>query len=394
MDERLNKDVSDYVLSRVYTSPNITTGSWRKHFQTESQTVDKLTKFLTIRAKGCFLYVKLILDLIERGTLNLKSSSFKSLPQSLSEIYLLAFNILFPSAPSYETICQILSIALVQLQPVSLDTLFAIFSALHVKSEVNWNLFQDKYGLVSDFLVTRSDGTLMFFHSTFRDWLTSRREGESSRFLCDTKLGHAATAYYISRQPGKITKSDSVLGLIHHLLKANVNKITETDSSYANRDLQAAFVSLACEDVSAALADVRNIYCPITKVSRLLLLAGADPNTRLEAGSLLGLHCSLGHTDLVSLLLEYGAEAGAEEVSCACAGGQVDILELLSECGAEVAGAENIVAAARAGHTHMLDHLLARDTTHVTRASSQTSGDRDQRALVAAISAGHIEVNY
>ena len=49
-------------------------------------------------------------------------------------------------------------------------------------------------------------------------------------------------------------------------------------------------------------------------MSRLLLQAGADPNTRLEAGSLLGLHCSLGHTDLVSLLLEYGAEAGAEEV--------------------------------------------------------------------------------
>ena len=124
-----------------------------------------------------------MLELIERGTLNLKSNSFKSLPQSLSEIYHLAFSILFPSSESYETVSQILSIALVQLQPVSLDTLFAIFSALHVKSEMNWNTFQDKYGLVSDFLVTRTDGTLMFFHSTFRDWLTSRRDGESSRYL-------------------------------------------------------------------------------------------------------------------------------------------------------------------------------------------------------------------
>ena len=249
---------------------------------------EKLARFLTLRARGCFLYVKLVLELIERGTLNLKSNSFKSLPQSLSEIYHLAFSILFPSSESYETASQILSIALVQLQPVSLDTLFAIFSALHVKSEMNWNMFQDKYGLVSDFLVTRTDGTLMFFHSTFRDWLTSRRDGESSRFLCDTKLGHAATAYHISRQSGKIRRSESVLQLIHHLLKANVNKITDSlDSSYANRDLQAAFVSLASEDVSSALAHDRAVHSPIVKVSRLLLLAGADPNTRTEVNAVL-----------------------------------------------------------------------------------------------------------
>ena len=280
----MNKDISDFVLSRVHTSPNITTGgSWRKNFQTDSGTVDKLCRFLTIRAKGCFLYVKLVLELIGRGTLNLKSNSFKSLPQSLSEIYHLAFSILFPCAESYEQISQILSIALVQLQPVNLDTLFAIFSALHVKSEMNWNMFQDKYGLVSDFLVTRNDGTLMFFHGTFRDWLTGRRDGESARFLCDTKLGHAATAYHISRQAGKIRRPDAVLGLIHHLLKANVNKINDSDSSaYANRDLQAAFVSLASEDVSGALADGRGLYTPLVRVTRLLLLAGADPNTRVE----------------------------------------------------------------------------------------------------------------
>merc|ERR550534_1629326 len=182
---------------------------------------------------------------------------------------------------------------------------------------MNWAMFQDKYGLVSDFLVARNDSTLMFFHSTFRDWLTGRREGESSRFLCDTKLGHAATAYHISRQEGKIQNSSSVLGLIHHLLKANVNKITDADSAYANRDLQAAFVSLAVEDVSSALADPRALYRPVVRVTRLLLLAGADPNYRVEdeqGMSVLGVHCALGHTELVSLLLEYGAQAGAEEV--------------------------------------------------------------------------------
>ena len=61
------------------------------------------------------------------------------------------------------------------------------------------------------------------------------------RFLVDIKIGHAATAYHISRQSGNIQTSECVLGLIHHLLKANVNKISETDSSYAKKEIQAAF---------------------------------------------------------------------------------------------------------------------------------------------------------
>ena len=410
VDERLNKDVADYVSSRIYASHNITTNTWRKNFQTEAQTVEKLTKFLTIKAKGCLLYVKLILDFIERGILNLKSSSFKSLPQSLSEIYHLAFNLQFPTGQSYEQISQILSIALVQLQPVNLDTLYTIFSALHVKPEMKWNDFQDKYQLISDFLVTRNDGTLMFSHSTLREWLVGRRDGESTKFLCDPKLGHAASAYYISRQPGKILKSDSVLGLIHHLLKANVNKITETDSSYANKEIQAAFISLAVCDVSEPLAAIKNIYSPIIKVSRLLLLAGADPNQTTDQEDqcpLLGVHSRLGHTDMVSLLLEYGADpnacnsSGVSPLSLASGSGHLDIVNLLIQCGANLHKHDNdgvtaVVAAAKAGCLNVVEHLLiiAQDWNKVTRSKKMTLEDTAQQAFTASISSGHLEVGY
>ena len=157
VDERISHDVSEYISARIHAphpqSSNNSTNSWRKNIS--SETLDRLSKFLTIRAKGCFLYVKLILDLIEKGTLNIKSSSFKSLPQSLSEIYHLAFSILFPTGQSYETICHILSIALVQLQPVNLESLFDKFSALQIRPEMSWNDFQDKFQLLSDYLVTR-----------------------------------------------------------------------------------------------------------------------------------------------------------------------------------------------------------------------------------------------
>ena len=47
------------------------------------------------------------------------------------------------------------------------------------------------------------------------------------------------------------------------------------------------------------------------RVSNLLLLAGADPSCRTLGStpgtSLLGAHCRLGNTEMVALLLEWGA---------------------------------------------------------------------------------------
>ena len=410
LDERLNKDVSDFISSHVpkMSSASSTPALWRKQNSSEMASAEKLTKFLTIKAKGCFLYVKLILDLIDRGTLNLKSSSFKSLPQSLSEIYHLTFSLLFPTAQSFELISQILSIALAVLQPVSLDKLFLIFSALHIKQEIKWNEFQDRYRIICDFLVTRSDGTLMFFHPTFREWLLSRREGESNKFLCDAKLGHAAIAYSMSRSPSKIKKSESVLGLIHHLLKANVNKITETDSSYATKDLQAVFLSLSTDDVSAPLACTRNLFSPIQKVSRLLLLAGADPNTRtdqLEDAAVLSVHSKLGHTEMVSLLLEFGAEpgltnGGGQTALCwASAEGHLEAVQLLLQCGADLshrdeAGLSCVVRAARAGHRDVVEFLLVRgqDWSKMTRSRKTALEDSAQQAFIASINSDQLEV--
>ena len=408
LDERLNKDVSDLISSRVatLTPANSTPALWRKQNSSEFAPTDKLSKFLTIKAKGCVLYVKLILDMIGKGTLNLKSSSFKSLPQSLSEIYHLTFSLLFPTAQSFELISQILSIALAVLQPVSLDKLWHIFSALHIKQEVAWNEFQDRYRIIADFLVTRSDGTLMFFHPTLREWLLTRREGESTKFLCDPKLGHAAIAYFISREATKVRPPESVLELIHHLLKANVNKITETDSPYSSKDLQAAFLSLSTEDVSGPLGSTKNIFSPILKVSRLLLLAGADPNTRTEleqAVPLVAAHSRLGHTDMVSLLLEYGADpnlvddGGQTALSEASAGGHLATVQLLLQCGARLSQSA-VVRAARAGHLQVVELLLLRqpglgqDWSKITRARKASLEESAQQAFVASINSDHLEV--
>ena len=64
----------------------------------------RITQFLVQVARGCFLYVKMVLDLLERGHLVIKSSSFNVLPLSLAEIFLLEFNLKFPSARAFQKV--------------------------------------------------------------------------------------------------------------------------------------------------------------------------------------------------------------------------------------------------------------------------------------------------
>ena len=72
------------------------------------------------------------------------------------------------------------------------------------------------------------------------------------------KLGHAATAHYMSRGVG-VVRPESVLGLGHHLLKASSK---DRDS----RELLAATLAMVADNVTAALACPRNLYSPLVKV--------------------------------------------------------------------------------------------------------------------------------
>ena len=72
------------------------------------------------------------------------------------------------------------------------------------------------------------------------------------------KLGHAATAHYMSRGAG-VVRPESVLGLGHHLLKAS-------SKDRESRELLAATLAMVADNVTAALACPRNLYSPLVKV--------------------------------------------------------------------------------------------------------------------------------
>jgi len=370
-DERTRKDLSDYIASRISVTQGNSPVAGPKTLRIHRNLVTKFSGFLINKASGCFLYVKLILDLVEKGNLTIKSGSFKVVPQNLSEIYQLAFNLKFSSCESFVQVADILSTCLASLQPISLQQLYSAYSALFISPELGWRQILEHYQTIADVLVLRRDGTLMCFHPTMRDWFVRRRPGESDKFLCELRTGHAALALHTGRQPLELRgRAEKILEMCHHLLKSALYKNCQQSQLpgpgspgrlLPSRQLAACLTALSAEDISAALACPRNIFSPIIKVSRLLLLAGADPNTRVEAGSLLSVHCSLGHTDLVSLLLEYGAQAGPEEVRAACPGGHEEILQLLAQCGARVTEARVLVEAAASGQVNILEYLLAQD---------------------------------
>ena len=108
-----------YINHRISTSADIR-NNISMNGSMELQAQVKFCAHLQTLSRGCFLYCKLLLDLIEKGHLVLKSSNYKILPVNLSEIFLLLFNLKFPTIRSFEKLCVILNVCLASLYPLTL----------------------------------------------------------------------------------------------------------------------------------------------------------------------------------------------------------------------------------------------------------------------------------
>ena len=119
---------------------------------------------------------------------------------------------------------------------------------------------------ISWVLPKRGNDTVMFCHSTLRDWLVGRRTCDSNKFIVDPRDGHAALAIDLSRRQAPLGP-EKTLQLGHHLLKANMFKRHKHDG-LSVKDLQASWISLASVNPSAALSCPINLFAPNLKVSR------------------------------------------------------------------------------------------------------------------------------
>ncbi|XP_012146768.2 zinc-RING finger and ankyrin repeat domain-containing protein rolling pebbles [Megachile rotundata] len=409
----VTRDLSDYIGYRLAQSPAIQTNVTASvNGKSESSCSANQTRFashLLALARGSFLFAKLTLDLIESGHLVAKSASYKVLPVSLAQIFQLHFNLRFPTTTSFDRVQPLLGVCLAALYPLTLPEIFYSVNSLNTDHFVSWEDFLQRFKMLSGFLVKRLDNTYMFFHPSFREWLMRRDEGESTKFLCDLRLGHAAIAFRLSRLQAPLD-GDKALELGHHILKAHVYR--GVAPCWPSRDLQAIWLASSTECVSSALCTLRNIYSPNVKVSRLLLLAGASPNHITEYlgnAPALCMYAHEGSVEMVSLLLEFGADVeltnsqGCTALSLAASRGHCDVVRRLAAAGAslghtDMAGQCPLVHAARHGRLSVVGYLLACDWV-VPPSEAEAEGSQEigreeaaQQAVVAAAAQGHESV--
>ncbi|XP_055699268.1 protein TANC2 isoform X1 [Phlebotomus papatasi] len=402
-NDTTQKDIYEYCTFRLKTSSSIVNNIHPSGKEGNMSNQNKFIQYLISLAKGSFLFVKLTLDLIECGHLVIKSSSYKVLPVSLAQIFLLRFNLKFPTVTKYERVSNILNVCLATLYPLTQVEIFYSINALHANSPLTWQEFVESFNELSDLLVKRLDNTYMFFHPALREWLIRRDPSESMKFLCDFRLGHAAIAFRLSRLHAPLDGELS-LELGHHILKAHIYR--NSNHSLLPRDLQAYWIASVTDNISSSLCTLRNVYSPNIKVSRLLLLAGASPDFVTDFvgnAPILCIAASEGIVSMVNLLLEFGADVekcnsqGNTPLILASAKGHCDVVRQLVAAGSalghtDTSGRCALVHAARSGKLNVVKYLLASDWIGRDGFNDMSLSQAAQQALVAASSQGSTDI--
>ncbi|TKS92388.1 Protein TANC2 [Collichthys lucidus] len=408
----IDQDLQGYLMQRIHSSAEIQSNVSLSNGRLDNTALAKLISHLKTLSKGSYLYLKLTLDLIEGGYLVLKSSSFKVVPVSLAEVYLLQLNIRFPTQSSFQRVLPLLNVTVASLHPLTDQQLFeAVNAGALTGGTLSWVEFAHRMEQLSSFLLRRDDGSRMLNHASFREWLMWREEGQDDRFLCDPRSGHTLLAFWLCRQEGKLNRQQT-LELGHHILKAHIYKGLSKKLGVSSSVLQGLWLSYSTKNLSPAVSSLRNLYTPNIKVSRLLIMGGADVDFRsdvLSNAPLLCVHAHLGHTDAVALLLDHGAQVDAQShdgltaLGFAAAAGHLDIVSMLSQHTAKVGHVDGsgrcvLVHAAQRGHLEVLRFLLKRAEWSCTSCCGQRGASRCQavqQALIAAASMGHTEtVSY
>ncbi|CAH1775583.1 unnamed protein product [Owenia fusiformis] len=403
MNEYIHRDLHEYVIYRINTSKEICSNI-ALNGRLDHGTKLKFCSHVQTLSRGSMLYCKLVLDLIERGQVVLKSTSYKILPINLTEVFMLHLKLKFPSLRSFEKVCPILNTCLASLYPLTLTEIYETMNSGYMERYVSWEEFIQRMDTVSSFLVRRRDSTFMFFHPAFREWLIRRDENESTQFLCDLRQGHALLSFKLSRVSAPLNP-DRTLELGHHILKAHIYKTVSKQLGYSSRDMQAYWMCLSSDSLSGSLVSQRNLYSPNVKVSRLILLSGANPNSPTDHLNNAPVLCTMaqqGFTDMLSLLLEFSADvdaAGDDGMTALCyaaQNGHLEILRMLIAKQAQLSHVDSsgqcaLVHAALNGQLEAVSFLLGCDWLPKD-GNSLSKCEAMQQALVAASGMGHVEM--
>ena len=90
----------------------VSTTAWK--YEEDPQTA--VTNYLAQMSRGCLLYCKMVLELLEQELIVIKSPSFSVIPKTAGEIFQLKLNLAYPSAMSFAKPRLFLAVCLASLR--------------------------------------------------------------------------------------------------------------------------------------------------------------------------------------------------------------------------------------------------------------------------------------
>ncbi|GFU04024.1 protein TANC2 [Nephila pilipes] len=346
----------------------------------DEKQISRFIEHLTTSEQATFLFVKLILDLLQQNHLVIKSSSFKVIPVSLDEVFTLMFSLRFPSTATFSKVKPILEICLASQRPLTAIEIFYSLESASVTPTFLWSEFTQTLRTLSGILIQRKDESLMLSHPALHRWLKNTK-----KFNCDIRLGHSYLALLPTRLRYPLT-SEKQLELIFHLSRANLlEKEKCFKELWVHHSMITPTVLLKRPDI---------LFWPDDQIIHLLLKSGADTNSIMDVPSrcpVLNLASKLGFLEIVKQLLKFGANINASDafgttpLMEAADQGYSKIVETLLSAGAQIYAKDKIGRcalsyAAEKGHLQLVDLIVESKNWPTILLRSQAI----QRALIAA----------
>ncbi|TKR57655.1 hypothetical protein L596_030329 [Steinernema carpocapsae] len=375
LDERVFRDSRILLEYRLTVAPELERRicESRSRLITSTPPLAEFLEQVLEVSQGNHLFIQLFLDLLQIDGFTLVGSHGlrQPLPNDLAQLYEIYFKSIFSSKPEHDLASKILAVIIASLKPLDSSEITAILNSCNINNDsVDLVDVAHRLDQLSPFIIKHDSGVYLIQHNSFREWLLKGQ---------DVRHGHILHALRLVRRGNLPVEELFELG--HHLLKANPHKYMREEVAEdlsRSKDCQLLWTQQAAgKNLSKALLYPRNVHYTNSKVSRLLLLSGANADAcwdEEEGGnSLLASFSAVGNFIMVQLLIEHGAHVNRENpingktaIVIAAGNGHLDIVNLLRTNGAECA--EALVHAAETGHVAVVRYLLKEDPTKADEA--------------------------
>lgn len=373
-----------------------------------SDEVTYLTNKLLTQSEGNFLFAKLMLQYGKDDWHN--QADLNKLPKTVGEQYERYLRRAYGSREKFKPALAILEILVATFEPLKANHIFDVLR-IQEKMDFEYDFVYALKGL-SHFVTYGEDNTIIFFHQTFREWLTSKDNLGSPYYVSRSRGHRRLVEYYINGLRNNSNSSMDIYRLAQHIsfgeeadnyldefrninanyINATIDKDKRTllhlsaskNNRKALRILSEAFEEIDCEDsygftpafVAAMNGWAENVDFLLSKGGNIEHRTKAPPTpsyvwgdpierskTSFWNSTMMHAAASGGHIDVVRLLLRNNASfmdvngVNLTTIQLAAQNGHLEVVQVLHKHGAQLDHL-SLQFAAFEGHANVVAYLL------------------------------------